>query len=553
MAQPVHHLQTIATALKPVAAARDLAKQESIRSRSTSSARERANLRNMLTAAMQQLIEDNEAASASAAADQLIERCGQNRLPNSVLVAAKQLARKDNLCPSRASLIAWHGKADKRGKDGLIDNYTGRKRTNYGWEARAIELYNSPNKPGYFTVALWLRTEGYDSATNSRVRYYLQSMPATLGKISPARIGAKQWHGKHTPYMIRDKSKLPVGFCYEGDGHTCDVYIAHPNTGNPWRAELTPWFDVRSGYIVGWLLTESESGVTTLMSLGRAVAEHNHVPAMIHVDPGSGYKAKMITDEVTGFLGKLDIYHSEALPGNWRGKGLSEGWFKHFEERCGKRFETFCGHCRTDETLSRLSDKIKRGDIVLPSIDEYRDAVGQYIDIYNNLPQPGLSNRSPADLWAELEHCETHMDPLDLVRQREQRVVRYMRVQVFGRTYEGSDRGLAMHEAQKVIVEFDLHDMSTVTVRDLDGRYLCDAPQVAKQPWLPNSRIQELKQKRLEGQVKRFENKAQEAAARARPLLDLHEQDNRVTKVERGLPAPESAKPLAIDRFKTDY
>ena len=117
-----------------------------------------------------------------------------------------------------------------------------------------------------------------------------------------------------TPYVVRDTSALPVGFIYEGDGHTCDVHIAHPQTGKATRPELTVWLDVRSHYCVGWWLSDAERASDTLFSLSHAIVSHDHVPIMIHVDPGSGYKNKLIQGEAVSYCERLSI---EFMTAHW--------------------------------------------------------------------------------------------------------------------------------------------------------------------------------------------------------------------------------------------
>jgi len=538
--------------LKKKAAEKSLQARTEIEQQITASATDRLEKRQLLVHKMQRLMDESSISEADAAR-LLIKQCVERLARNNVRTAATALARRGRVCPSVNSLVSWYRQAQEKGKQALSDKLRGRRRKNYGWEARALELYNSPNRPQIGTLVWWLQQEGHTSAKYNRVYTYIRSLPADLGEHGRARVGERQWKGKHTPYVVRDKSSVPVGFVYEADGHTCDVYVAHPVTGGVFRAELTVWIDVASNYVVGHLLTESESAVTTLLSLGRAVSQHDHVPAMIHVDPGSGYRARMITDDVSGLLARLDIKHSEALPGNWRGKGLTEGFFKHFEERFGKRWATYCGHCRTDEALSRLQDKIKRGEIELPQWDEYCNAMAEYFEAHNQTPQRGLGMRAPADLWARLENVPSHIDPMELIRPREQRKVTYQRVQMFNRKYQATAGELAGYEGQTVLVEFDQHDMTSVVVRDLKGRFICDAGCVDKQAWLSDSHLQDLRQKRQAGQARRLQHKLDETRARARPLIELAEQDDRAELIDNQTPKLEHSKRFSIDPLKTDY
>lgn len=416
--------------------------------------------------------------------------------------------------PSAVTLARWIRDQRKGGLIALAPEYKGRQRTEHGWEALALEMFNRPQRPAYSTVALWLRQAGYASAADHLVRRYLKSAPSHLTETGKKRLGEHYYAQNIRPYIVRDSSVLPVGFVYQGDGHCCDVYVAAPATGNPYRPELTVWLDVRSHYIVGWWLSESESAITTLYSFSHALLAQDHAPALVHTDPGSGFTARVIADAETGFFARFSIDMIEALPGNARGKGLVEGWFRWFEERLGKKFETFCGHCRTDDDLRALTQKVKRGDLRLPSLTEYSAAIRDYVRFYNNNPQDELGNVAPAELWATLERVPLETPASAVMRPRKVRTVRSWGVMLDNRTYRASE--LQAFETREVTVEYDLHDDSFVRVFDAKGRLVCEANLVEKAAWLPTSRIEEAQAKRLEGQLKRLQNKADEASAKAR-------------------------------------
>lgn len=173
--------------------------------------------------------------------------------PPGYLDLAKELARGKKVLPSRATVFNWLKGYSENGREGLLPSYTGRVRKEYGWEAQAIRLYNIPSKPAYADVAKVLREQyGEETATDSRVTRYLKNLPATLNSNSPHRLGRHHFDQNRRSFKSRDRESLLVGEMYEGDGHTVDAYIAHPNTGLPFRPELTAWMDIRSRYIVGW-------------------------------------------------------------------------------------------------------------------------------------------------------------------------------------------------------------------------------------------------------------------------------------------------------------
>lgn len=419
--------------------------------------------------------------------------------------------------PSEASLRRWSSALAAGGVEALAPSYTGRVRKDYGWEVRAQRLFAQPQRPAYSTVAYWLRQEGFDSATESRVRRYLKSLPSNKTETSRQRVGGHFYDQNIRPHVRRDVTVLNVGDVYEADGHTCDVYVQHPATGKHFRPELTTFIDVRAQKIVGWWLGEFENSIDVLYALSTAIRNHGHVPVMLHTDPGSGYVNKMLSDEATGFYARLDITPVTTIPGNARGKGLQEGWFRWFEERLGKRFPSFCGHCRTDDALSRLAMRIKRGEIPIPTFAQYLDAVRAYIETYNNTPKAALEGKTPNQLWEGLTINPLHL-PLDvLMRPRREATVRSWEVRFENRFYRASE--LAQYERRKVVIEYDIHDDSRVWIRDAKGRLVCEALLVDKKPWAAENVLADRRQRSLRGQHKRLQAHADEASARAgRPI-----------------------------------
>ena len=415
---------------------------------------------------------------------------------------------------AKATVMRWIKAYRNGGLIALAPAYKGRARSDYGWEARALDLYNRPQRPAYSTVAIWLREEGHHTAADYRVRQYLKAAPSHLTETGKKRLGEHFYAQNVRPHIVRDASVLPVGLIYQGDGHCCDVYVAAPTTGNPYRPELTVWIDVRSRYVVGWWLSESESAITTLYSFSHALLAQDHAPAMVHTDPGSGFTARVISDAKTGFFSRFSIEMIEALPGNARGKGLVEGFFRWFEERLGKRYETFCGHCRTDDELRALTQKVKRGDIKLPTLPNYTAAIREYMLSYNSRGQDELEGLSPSALWMTLDRVPLETPAAAVMRPRKTRTVRRWGVELDNRAYRAAE--LQAYESREVVIEYDLHDDTFVRVLDDKGRFVCEANLVEKAAWLPASRIEEAQQRRLEGQQKRLQIKADEAGARAR-------------------------------------
>ena len=439
-------------------------------------------------------------------------------LPATVLHALNTLRpTKKGQCPNRATLYRWdqsytdYLQGDQRA---AAPKHKGRARTLYGWEARAIHFYQFPSNPDMAAVADWLREEGHTSATDSRVRAYLNSMPANLGANGRGRLGDSEYRKTQRAYVMRDTSNLPVGFIYQGDGHCVDVYVAHPFTGQTWRPELTIWIDVASRYIVGWYISEAESSQSTLFSLSNAMITHDHVPAMLHIDNGAGFRSKMMNSESTGFYESFDMQTMFSIPGNPGGKGQVERWFKTMEGQFGKKWATFCGHEMVDEVKSKIAVDVKAGKYTLPSLRDYSAALDNYIQRYNHKPHRSLEGRTPAELWATLARTPLHTPEAAVVLPRKTRSVRRCAINLDKRWYRSPE--LEAYNGDKVIVEYDLRNDSMIRIlRHDDKRWICDAALVEKAEYLPESRVEEAQQKRLVGQKKRLQRKLDEVEARA--------------------------------------
>jgi len=483
------------------------------------SARETAMLREQFLAPLVSLV--NTGVSDRPAIRNVLQNIASGNYAASYIETAYKLGRGGKL-PSRPAISNWLKAYRQAGRNGLLTKQTGRVRKDYGWEHLAIQLYNIPSQPAYSTVALKLREEyGEASATDSAVRRYLKSLPSTLNISSPQRLGKKYHKLNRGKYIERTTESLLVGEIYEGDGHAVDCYIAHPNTGLPWRPELTVWIDIKSKLIVGWYMSEAESAHSTLFALSHAMLTHDHVPAWIHIDNGAGFKAKILNDESVGFYKNFNINTTFAIPGNSKGKGLVEGWFRPFRDRHDKFFnggQDYCGHDMAEEANRQITIEIKKGKRKLRSLAEYTESVARYIALYNQRSQKSLDGKSPADCWAELKPIAVGIPAQAVMRPSEQRTARRCAVTLHKRRYEHND--LALYDRKTVEVQYDLHDDSKVWIYDDKKRLICIALLKRKTAWMPDSRLEEGRKKREEGRVKRLQRKIDLVEKEERDSID---------------------------------
>lgn len=441
----------------------------------------------------------------------------------------------------------------KEGKTGLLPKYKGRVRQDYGWEVRAVALYNLPGKPGYADVAFKLTQEGFEDVTESRVARYLKAMPATLGKFSPARIGPHLHKLRRQKFQRRSLDEVLVGEIYAGDGHTCDCYVGHPNTGKPFRPELTAFIDLKSGYVPGVWFTESESGYSTLFALSHAMRTQDHVPAWVYIDQGAGYRAKMLSDEVTGFYSRFDIGLIGALPGNPHGKGWIERWFRTCRDKHDKFFaggQVYCGDDMAPETNRRLSADLNKKEPTrrLPSLAEYVASFMEFLEGYHNTPQDKLDGRTPAQVWAGLKPVSVELGMDSVVRPRAEVSVGRQSIRLHNRFYFAE--ALALFDGKKLQAEYDLFDDSRVWLFDDKGRFVMEALLANTIGVLPTSRLEEGRDRRAAGQLRRLERKVEEVRLRRDDPITA---DTQVAAIEALRPALPTAAPVqSADVYEID-
>lgn len=490
----------------------------------TEAQRRVADMRQAVVAPLAELVAGG--ASINKVADLFAARCAGDLLdPNTKHVMQVLGLGSDGGAASVPTLKRWISAFKREGKAGLLPKHTGRVRQDYGWEPRAVAMYNTPSKPGFADVAWALRAEGHDSATESRVKRYLKALPATLGAHSPARVGKHLHRLTRQTFQKRSTAELLVGEVYAGDGHTSDCYVAHPNTGKPYRPELTAFIDVKSRFIPGWWFTESESAVSTLYALSSAMMGYDHVPAWLYIDRGAGYRAKMLVDENTGWYGKFGIGVIGALPGNPHGKGWIERWFLTVRNKHDKLFaggQVYCGDDMAPEINRRLSAEINAGKRTLPSLHDYVASFRAFLDRYHNEPMDVLDGRTPAQVWAELTPVPVSVDGDAVMRPSETATVRRQQVRLHNRFY--FHEALALYDGHKVTVEYDLHKDGRVWVFDSKGRLVCEAKLVNTIGVLPTSRLEEGRDRRQAEQVKRLERKVAEVHARRQDAITADDQ-----------------------------
>ena len=461
--------------------------------------------------------------SANRAVELLQARYTTGQLMPHLAAALKACAKAGRDMPTRATMLDWRRQVlEGAGRVELLEQHKGRVLAAApAWWGPAIERFNQPSKPDISAVHRYLvEVEGH-ACTYDQVRGYLNSVPAMVGRHSPARIGKNLYRLTQKAYIKRSTQHALPGDVYVADGYRADVYLAHPVTGGIWRPELTVAIDMRSRYPVGWRADEHEGTYAVQNMWAETFARWGHVPPFLYVDNGSGYKNALMSDSMVGFYARAGVQQTiHAIPGNPHGKGWVERFFRTVRDDFLKGWmpHLYCGDDMSPEALGRTVNEVKAGRLQLPSLAQFAEAFDAWIGRYAQRPHPEDASRSIGSLWAELQPLPPAGDVTELKRQAVLLTVHRGMVKHGKRTYRHPD--LLAFNGTKLMLEYDLMDDAVAVMRTTEGRWVCDASlQVAIDAIAPN-RLEEKRQMRAKDAIKRLEQKIEDAQLRSGRVID---------------------------------
>jgi putative transposase len=459
--------------------------------------------------------------SQNTAVESLLLRAMNGILAPHVASALAETSVGNRPLPSGNTIKQWCKGYREGGINALLPDYKGRVIEATSWWGPALEYFNQPSKPSIAAVYNKLVEVDKFACSYDQVRTYLNSVPAQAGRHSPARLGKNLYRLTEKAYVRRCTQAALPGDIYVADGYRGDIYLAHPVTGDIWRPEFTCAIDLRSRVPVGWRADEHEGTYAVQNMWAETFMRWNHVPPMLYVDNGSGYKNRFMDSEMTGFYtraGVQQIIHS--IPGNPHGKGWVERFFRIVKEDFIKvEFPAFyCGDDMAQEVRNRITREVKAGRLQLPTLADFTAAFNAWIARFVARPHPEDKSITRADLWRELQPLPPAASVTELKRQAVTLTVRRASVKHGRREYGHPD--LHAYNHGKVVLEYDLMDNRVGVIRDLNGRWICDANMISAIDVVNKTRLDEKREQRAADAVKRLEKKMEEQRARAGLVLD---------------------------------
>lgn len=324
-----------------------------------------------------------------------------------------------------------------------------------------------------------------------------------------ARDGEKALSDKVEPYIKRDASLLDVGDILVADGHKLAFQVINPFTGKPCRATLVGFLDWKSTALVGYEIMLEENTQCIASALRNAIINLDMIPKIIYQDNGRAFRAKYFTDDKgfgeLGFYGlyaKLGIETVFARPYNARSKVI-ERFFKEFQEGFEKLMPSYVGSSiinkpaylkRNEKFHSNLHNALLVGGVkrarsgadssplppirYIPTIEETIKMIDMWLKFKNSQPCTNAPNMTIAEVLENRKKQNIDKSLLDdlmlatEVKTIQRNGVRFLNCDYFDERLYGL-RG-------KVLVKYNLFDLTNVKVFTPKGEYLCTAERVTE-------------------------------------------------------------------------
>lgn len=302
-----------------------------------------------------------------------------------------------------------------------------------------------------------------------------------------ARDGEKALSDKVEPYIKRDASLLDVGDILVADGHKLAFQVINPFTGKPCRATLVGFLDWKSTALVGYEIMLEENTQCIASALRNAIINLDMIPKIVYQDNGRAFRAKYFTDDKgfgeLGFYGlyaKLGIETVFARPYNARSKVI-ERFFKEFQEGFEKLMPSYVGSSIINKPAYLKRNEKFHSNLhndYIPTIEETIKMIDMWLKFKNSQPCTNAPNMTITEVLENRKKQNIDKSLLDdlmlatEVKTIQRNGIRFLNCDYFDERLYGL-RG-------KVLVKYNLFDLTSVKVFTTKGEYLCTAERVTE-------------------------------------------------------------------------
>lgn len=302
-----------------------------------------------------------------------------------------------------------------------------------------------------------------------------------------ARDGEKALSDKVEPYIKRDASLLEVGDILVADGHKLAFQVINPFTGKPTRATLVGFLDWKSTALVGYEIMLEENMQCIASALRNAIINLDMIPKVVYQDNGRAFRAKYFTDDQgfteLGFQGlylKLGIETVFARPYNARAKVI-ERFFKEFQEGFEKLLPSYIGSSIQNKPAYMMrNEKFHKSlhNEYVPTIEETIKMIDMWLSFKNSQPCPNALDKTVAEVLEERKRQNIDINALDdlmlatEVKTIQRNGIRFLNCDYFDERLYGFK--------SKVLIKYNLFDLTSIKVYTPKGEYLCTAERVTE-------------------------------------------------------------------------
>ena len=302
-----------------------------------------------------------------------------------------------------------------------------------------------------------------------------------------ARDGEKALSDKVEPYIKRDASLLEVGDILVADGHKLAFQVINSFIGKPCRATLVGFLDWKSTALVGYEIMLEENTQCVASALRNAIINLDMIPKVVYQDNGRAFRAKYFTDNkgftelgFQGLYSKLGIETVFARPYNARAK-IIERFFKEFQEGFEKLLPSYIGSSIQDKPAYMMRNEKFHKNLhngFIPTIEETIKMIDMWLSFKNSQPCPNSSDKTIAEVLSERKRQNIDINTLnDLMLATEVKTIQRNGIKFLNCDY--FDERLYGFKS-KVLIKYNLFDLTNIKVYTPKGEYLCTAERVTE-------------------------------------------------------------------------
>lgn len=401
---------------------------------------------------------------------------------------------------SKSTLSRWQKEYQEQGISALLPQYGQNKGKRFSMSEKLfnefIRLLKKKIKIAdcHRILAAMAAENGESCPSDDTLRRIAKELPQAV--LVAIQDGKKAFYNKVQTFTRRDPESVKAGQVFVGDHRRLDFFILGPNKTwvRPW---VTAWMDMRSGKLVGWIVTCKPNSDTIKASFAVAALDPTiGLPREIYIDNGRDYsnehvagrgfrekKAALEADRqrVVPMMERLGITVHFAIPENARAKTIERVAFMNMSNWFDLYMETYCGRNsaqRPDDLGDKLKSKEARYKMTLEELTTIFDDYVRHI--YNKRVSErgrGREGECPDETFIRTRLPVRQTSEALLVHFLQRQTGRY-RVGRNGITFRGREYyspDMVLHKGKDVLISQRHDDPDSIFIFDLDERPLFKA------------------------------------------------------------------------------